>query len=99
MKLISACPLGFLIFRSSVRPVLHMSHRGSVFQMGEINYYRRNLSLALSSFSSVLPAYILNLAAVTVLTSQLMKMFYIWGGLHEMKTTFTSRLLLQVARP
>lgn len=99
MKLISACPLGFLIFFSSLRPVLHMSHRASVFQMGEINEYCRNLSLALFSFSSVLLAYILHLAAVTVLTSQLMKTFYIQGGLHEMKTTFTSRLLLQVARP
>jgi len=81
--------LFFLVFFSSAKPVLHMSHRASVFQMGEINQYRRNLSLALSSFSSVLLASILHLAAVTVLTSQLMKMFYIQGGLHEMKTTFT----------
>lgn len=28
-----------------------------------------------------------------------MKTFYIQGGLHEMKTTFSPRLLLQVAHP
>lgn len=53
--------------------------------------------LTCSILGSALLAYALRLAAAAALTAQIMKAFYTEGGLHEIETTFTSWLLVQVA--